>query len=111
MSLVDFLQSYQKMSTAKHRMRDKKMRNQPTNVTYSSQGSSHWRNGGDTPTGRGRDLSPHPWGQGSSHSGHAQGGGWVRGHQREGHGGYPQALPTHITGKNTFLCIQLSNVF
>lgn len=99
------------MSTAKHRMRDKKMRNQPINVTYSSQGSSHWRNGGDTPTGRGHDLSPHPWGQGSSHSGHAQGGGWVRGHQREGHGGYPQALPTHITGKNTFLCIQLSNVF
>ncbi|XP_042169369.1 ribonucleases P/MRP protein subunit POP1 isoform X2 [Oncorhynchus tshawytscha] len=85
------------MSTAKHRMRDKKMRNQPINVTYSSQGSSHWRNGGDTPTGRGHDLSPHPWGHGSSHSGHAQGGGWVRGHQREGHGGYPQALPTHIT--------------
>ncbi|XP_052356411.1 ribonucleases P/MRP protein subunit POP1 [Oncorhynchus keta] len=85
------------MSTAKHRMRDKKMRNQPINVTYSSQGSSHWRNGGDTLTGRGHDLSPHPWGQGSSHSGHAQRGGWVRGHQREGHGGYPQALPTHIT--------------
>ncbi|XP_055766839.1 ribonucleases P/MRP protein subunit POP1-like isoform X1 [Salvelinus fontinalis] len=85
------------MSTAKHRMRDKKMRNQPINVTYSSQGSSHWRNGGDTPTGRGYDLSPHPRGQGSSHSGHAQRGGWVRGHQREGHGGYPQALPTHIT--------------
>ncbi|XP_031676963.1 ribonucleases P/MRP protein subunit POP1-like isoform X2 [Oncorhynchus kisutch] len=85
------------MSTAKHRMRDKKMRNQPINVTYSSQGSSHWRNGGGTPTGRGHDLSPHPWGHGSSHSGHAQGGGWVRGHQREGHGGYPQALPTHIT--------------
>nr|XP_046190398.1 ribonucleases P/MRP protein subunit POP1-like [Oncorhynchus gorbuscha] len=85
------------MSTAKHRMRDKKMRNQPINVTYSSQGSSHWRNGGDTPTGRGHDLSPHPWGQGSSHSGHAQRGGWVRGHQREGHGGYPQAMPTHIT--------------
>ncbi|XP_052362546.1 LOW QUALITY PROTEIN: ribonucleases P/MRP protein subunit POP1-like [Oncorhynchus keta] len=50
------------MSTAKHRMRDKKMRNQPINVTYSSQGKR----------------------------------GWVRGHQREGHG-YPQALPTHIT--------------
>uniref|UniRef100_A0A4W5KJB0 Uncharacterized protein n=1 Tax=Hucho hucho TaxID=62062 RepID=A0A4W5KJB0_9TELE len=66
------------MSTAKDRMRDKKMRNQPINVTYSSQGSSHWRNGGDTPTGRGRGhgLSPHPRGQGSSHSGHAQRGGW-----------------------------------
>ncbi|XP_045568540.1 ribonucleases P/MRP protein subunit POP1 [Salmo salar] len=85
------------MSTAKHRMRDKKMKNQPINVTYSSQGSSHWRNGGDTPTGRGRDPSPHPRGQGSSHSGHAQGGSWVRGHQREGQGGYSQALPKHIT--------------
>uniref|UniRef100_A0A4W5K3B8 Pop1 N-terminal domain-containing protein n=1 Tax=Hucho hucho TaxID=62062 RepID=A0A4W5K3B8_9TELE len=87
------------MSTAKDRMRDKKMRNQPINVTYSSQGSSHWRNGGDTPTGRGRGhgLSPHPRGQGSSHSGHAQRGGWVRGHQRGEHGVYPQALPKHIT--------------
>ncbi|CAB1321407.1 unnamed protein product [Coregonus sp. 'balchen'] len=87
------------MSTAKHRMRDKKMRNQPINVTYSSpgQGSSHWRNGGDTPTGQGHDLSPHPRGQGSSHSGHSQGGGWVRGHQRGGQGGYPQDLPKHIT--------------
>lgn len=39
------------MSGAKHRMRTKKLRNQPSNVTYSSPGlgSSHWGNGRDTP--------------------------------------------------------------
>lgn len=36
------------MSGAKHRMRNKKMRDQPSNVTFSSQG---WRNGGDAPAG------------------------------------------------------------
>ncbi|KAL0963312.1 hypothetical protein UPYG_G00304480 [Umbra pygmaea] len=82
------------MSTAKHRMRNKKMRNQPSNITFSEpeQGSSQWRSG-DKPTGSG----PSPNGQGSSHSGHAQGGGWVRGHQR-GKGAYAEDLPKHVTG-------------
>ncbi|KAJ8013410.1 hypothetical protein DPEC_G00052980 [Dallia pectoralis] len=92
------LEELPNMSTAKHRMRDKKMRNQPSNITFSTpgQGSSHWRNGGDTLTGRGHGPSPLPSAPGFTHSGHAQGGGWVRGHQR-GQRGYAQDLPQHIT--------------
>ncbi|KAJ8394599.1 hypothetical protein AAFF_G00044020 [Aldrovandia affinis] len=44
------------MSGAKHRMRSKKMRNQPGNVTYPSPG---WHNGGETShSGRRYDQTP-----------------------------------------------------
>ncbi|XP_026083749.1 ribonucleases P/MRP protein subunit POP1 [Carassius auratus] len=60
------------MTGAKDRMREKKMKNQPRNVTYTSSGRG---------TGRG---------QGS------QACGWVRGHQPGGHS-YSQDLPKYIT--------------
>ncbi|XP_077088731.1 ribonucleases P/MRP protein subunit POP1 isoform X3 [Siphateles boraxobius] len=60
------------MTGAKDRMREKKMKNQPRNVTYTSSGR-----------GAGR-------GQGSQVCG------WVRGHQAGGHG-YSQDLPKYIT--------------
>ncbi|XP_062394520.1 ribonucleases P/MRP protein subunit POP1 [Sardina pilchardus] len=76
------------MSGAKHRMRNKKMRDQPTSVTYSASG---WRNGGDTPAGRASDFH-HAKGQDLPQ----QGGGWVRGHQSGG-SVYPKELPKYIT--------------
>ncbi|XP_065126684.1 ribonucleases P/MRP protein subunit POP1 [Paramisgurnus dabryanus] len=63
------------MTGAKDRMRQKKMKNQPRNVTYSG-------------TGRGVER-----GQGS------QVGGWVRGHQ-DGGQGYSQDLPKYITASH-----------
>ncbi|KAI2654810.1 Ribonucleases P/MRP protein subunit POP1 [Labeo rohita] len=60
------------MTGAKDRMREKKMKNQPRNVIYTS-------------SGRGTEG-----GQGS------QACGWVRGHQPGGHS-YSQDLPKHIT--------------
>ncbi|XP_067094443.1 ribonucleases P/MRP protein subunit POP1 [Osmerus mordax] len=86
------------MSSAKERMRNKKLKNQPSSVTYSSpgvgSGSSHCRNGGEGPShGRGHDPSP-ARDRGSSHPIH--GGGWVRGHQRDGKA-YGQELPKAIT--------------
>lgn len=82
------------MSGAKERMRKKKLRNQPSNVTYSSgeggAGSSHWRNGGDTSSAHGLSQTR---GRGSSNPTH--GGGWVRGHQKSGQP-YAQELPKSI---------------
>ncbi|XP_016140227.1 ribonucleases P/MRP protein subunit POP1 [Sinocyclocheilus grahami] len=63
------------MTGAKDRMREKKMKNQPRNVIYTSSGRS---------TGRG---------QGS------QACGWVRGHQPGGHS-YSQDLPKYITASS-----------
>ncbi|XP_037309775.2 ribonucleases P/MRP protein subunit POP1 isoform X1 [Pungitius pungitius] len=92
-----------KMSAAKVKMRQKKMRNQPASVQYSvSPGdaeSSARRTGVDSPvTGEAGDIedpssvhpnierpkNPHPRG------------GWVRGHQRDG-GGYTKEMPKYIT--------------
>ncbi|XP_034384970.1 ribonucleases P/MRP protein subunit POP1 isoform X2 [Cyclopterus lumpus] len=89
------------MSAAKVKMREKKMRNQPSSVQYSASPrhveSSAQKNGGAAPvTGGGdggpsgvhlnteRSKSPHPKG------------GWVRGHQRDG-GDYAKEMPKHIT--------------
>ncbi|KAF4102645.1 ribonucleases P/MRP protein subunit POP1 [Onychostoma macrolepis] len=63
------------MTGAKDRMREKKMKNQPRNVIYTSSGRG---------TGRG---------QGS------QACGWVRGHQPGGHS-YSQTLPKYITASS-----------
>ncbi|KAK1806740.1 hypothetical protein P4O66_005246 [Electrophorus voltai] len=79
------------MSGAKDRMRHKKMRNQPSNVTYSS--STDWRNGGAA-GGRSHDAPQHVRGP-PQYGRPQQSGGWVRGRQD----GVPpdQALPKYIT--------------
>ncbi|KAM6968283.1 ribonucleases P/MRP protein subunit POP1 [Aplochiton taeniatus] len=76
------------MSGAKGRMREKKMRNQPSNVYSSSlgMGGSGNRNG---------DGGTAHLGQG----GKQENRGWVRGHQKGGHG-YAQELPTIITASD-----------
>ncbi|XP_061093098.1 ribonucleases P/MRP protein subunit POP1 isoform X2 [Conger conger] len=81
------------MSGAKHRMRSKKMRNQPSSVTYNSPG---WRNGGETSqSGRWSEHTP----QGKGHN--AQPSGWIRGHPVGGNvkagQAYSQELPKCIT--------------
>ncbi|XP_064196709.1 ribonucleases P/MRP protein subunit POP1 [Anguilla rostrata] len=81
------------MSGAKHRMRCKKMRNQPSSVTYSSPG---WHNGGETSrSGHWHEHTP----QGRGHS--APPSGWFRGHHVGGNvkggQGYSQELPKYIT--------------
>ncbi|KAK2903726.1 hypothetical protein Q8A67_008439 [Cirrhinus molitorella] len=63
------------MTGAKDRMREKKMKNQPRNVIYTSPGHS---------AGRGQE---------------SQACGWVRGHQPGGHG-YSRELPKHITASH-----------
>ncbi|XP_028835953.1 ribonucleases P/MRP protein subunit POP1 isoform X2 [Denticeps clupeoides] len=68
------------MSGAKHRMRSKKMRNQPSNVTFSS------------PGGPGTEMN----GQGRSQSDQQEAGGWARGHHKGGNV-YSQDLPKCIT--------------
>ncbi|XP_029927547.1 ribonucleases P/MRP protein subunit POP1 isoform X2 [Myripristis murdjan] len=81
------------MSAAKHKMREKKMRNQPVSVQYSSssQGAaSSPQNGGDTPVpggGAAAARQRNPLCQG----------GWVRGHHKDG-GGYSKEMPKYITG-------------
>ncbi|XP_056142227.1 ribonucleases P/MRP protein subunit POP1 [Lampris incognitus] len=85
------------MSGAKHRMRDKKMRNQPASVQYSSKPLnllSTSQNGGNT---RGSGHSSHdpstPRQRDPRHKD-----GWVRGHHRDG-GGYAKEMPKYITAK------------
>ncbi|KAM8870563.1 ribonucleases P/MRP protein subunit POP1 [Spinachia spinachia] len=85
-----------KMSAAKVKMRQKKMRNQPASVQYPSSpadAQSSARGTGDAggsadPSGVHpsiqRPKTTHPWG------------GWVRGHQRDG-GGYTKEMPKYIT--------------
>ncbi|KAJ8353849.1 hypothetical protein SKAU_G00214160 [Synaphobranchus kaupii] len=87
------------MSGAKHRMRSKKMRNQPSSVTYNSPG---WHNGGETShSGRRYEHTPQGRGHNAPPSGsHHQSGGWIRGHVRgsvKGGQGYSQELPKFIT--------------
>ncbi|XP_061804782.2 ribonucleases P/MRP protein subunit POP1 [Nerophis lumbriciformis] len=82
------------MSAAKVKMRQKKMRNQPANVQYSStpvdaQGSKE-SNGGDGDGPSGQDPSS------DRKKSNRQKGGWVRGHQKDG-GGYADKMPLHIT--------------
>ncbi|XP_071390459.1 ribonucleases P/MRP protein subunit POP1 [Centroberyx affinis] len=79
------------MSAAKHKMREKKLRNQPASVQYSSSPAVNVKsipqNGGDNPVSgpsAPRQRNPH-------HQG-----GWVRGHQKDG-GGYAKEMPKHIT--------------
>ncbi|XP_040021923.2 ribonucleases P/MRP protein subunit POP1 isoform X1 [Gasterosteus aculeatus] len=92
-----------KMSAAKVKMRQKKMRNQPASVQYpSSPGdaeNSARRTGGDSPVtgeaGGGKDPSSiHPNTE-QPENPHPRGG-WVRGHQRDG-GVYTKEMPNHIT--------------
>lgn len=70
------------MSGAKDRMRDKKMRNQPSNVTYSQWRDSTGRSS-DYPQQHMRGPPQHP-------------SGWKRGHQ-DGGVRHEQALPKYIT--------------
>ncbi|XP_023667281.2 ribonucleases P/MRP protein subunit POP1 [Paramormyrops kingsleyae] len=100
------------MSGAKHRMRSKKMRNQPSSITYTSTGrdtsQGPWRNGEETPL----------TGQKHEHSGHARGHGpppsdaggqytdWVRGRPA---GGASPALPRFITA-STFAMARAAEV-
>ncbi|KAM6935643.1 ribonucleases P/MRP protein subunit POP1 isoform 2-T2 [Lycodopsis pacificus] len=81
------------MSAAKVKMREKKMRNQPASVQYTS---SSQKNGGDTPvTGGGEGPSGvHPNTERTKNL--PQRGGWVRGHQRDG-GDYAKEMPKYIT--------------
>ncbi|KAG9339362.1 hypothetical protein JZ751_023755 [Albula glossodonta] len=91
------------MSGAKHRMRSKKMRNQPSSVTYSTPGR---QNGGETShSGRRYDQTPQGRGHGPPPSGSQyQCGGWVRGHYPGGNvkggPGYAQELPRYITASS-----------
>ncbi|XP_071325149.1 ribonucleases P/MRP protein subunit POP1 [Trachinotus anak] len=89
------------MSTAKVKMREKKMRNQPASVQYPSpplagEGSS--QNGGDAPVSGGgpgdgpSDIHPSTERPKSSH--HRSG--WVRGHQKDG-GSYAKEMPKYIS--------------
>ncbi|XP_030638970.1 ribonucleases P/MRP protein subunit POP1 [Chanos chanos] len=91
------------MSGAKDRMRHKKMRNQPSSVTYSSPdwSGSQKRNGGDTPhSGRSFDSSSHMRGGGPSPSDrYHQQGGWMRGRQA-GAQAYAQDLPKCLTASS-----------
>ncbi|XP_022609120.1 ribonucleases P/MRP protein subunit POP1 [Seriola dumerili] len=89
------------MSAAKVKMREKKMRNQPTSVQYPSSPlsvESSTQNGGDTPVTGGdvgdgpSDTHPSTERQKSSH--HQSG--WVRGHQKDG-GSYAKEMPKYIT--------------
>ncbi|XP_039972996.1 ribonucleases P/MRP protein subunit POP1 [Xiphias gladius] len=89
------------MSTAKVKMREKKMRNQPASVQYPAsplnvEGST--QNGGDTPV-TGGDAGDGPSDIHSSterpKSLHHRRG-WVRGHQKDG-GGYSKEMPKYIS--------------
>uniref|UniRef100_W5MUE7 POP1 homolog, ribonuclease P/MRP subunit n=1 Tax=Lepisosteus oculatus TaxID=7918 RepID=W5MUE7_LEPOC len=99
------------MSGAKERMHRKKMRNQPSNITFSSPGwappqdERRWRNGGEAQR-QGRSYGgpqqpggPRPPSSAPSPQGHPSGG--VRGHQwgdsARGVQGYSQKLPRYIT--------------
>ncbi|KAG7470041.1 hypothetical protein MATL_G00135510 [Megalops atlanticus] len=88
------------MSGAKQRMRSKKMRNQPSNVTFPAPG---WQGRGETSfSGRRSEHTPQMRGHGPPSSGsHYQSGGWVRGHYGGGDvksgQGYAQELPKYIT--------------
>ncbi|XP_054639061.1 ribonucleases P/MRP protein subunit POP1 [Dunckerocampus dactyliophorus] len=82
------------MSAAKVKMRQKKMRNQPANVQYSSspadaQGSTQ-SNGGGGGGPSGKDPSS------ERKKSSRQQGGWVRGHQKDA-GVYADKMPQHIT--------------
>ncbi|KAM4633237.1 ribonucleases P/MRP protein subunit POP1 [Polymixia lowei] len=79
-----------KMSGAKQRMREKKLRNQPASVQYPSSP----QNGGETPVSGPSDCGTStPKQVGPNHQG-----GWVRGHQKDG-GGYADEMPLYITAK------------
>ncbi|KAM9852671.1 ribonucleases P/MRP protein subunit POP1 [Aulostomus maculatus] len=78
------------MSAAKVKMRQKKMRNQPTNVQYSSSQSPM-----ESSTQRGGGPSDRRPSADKKKSSHLMGG-WVRGHQRDG-GGYAEEMPRYIT--------------
>ncbi|XP_047453905.1 ribonucleases P/MRP protein subunit POP1 isoform X2 [Mugil cephalus] len=82
------------MSTAKVKMREKKMRNQPASVQYpSANADDSTQNGGDTPaTGGPSDV--HQTTERLKKPSHQSG--WVRGHQRDG-GGYAKEMPKCIT--------------
>ncbi|XP_036395476.1 ribonucleases P/MRP protein subunit POP1 [Megalops cyprinoides] len=88
------------MSGAKQRMRSKKMRNQPSNVTFSAAG---WQGRGEASfSGRRSEHTPPMRGHGPRPSGsHYQSGGWVRGHygggDAKGGQGYAEGLPKYIT--------------
>ncbi|XP_034029730.1 ribonucleases P/MRP protein subunit POP1 isoform X2 [Thalassophryne amazonica] len=76
-----------KMSGAKHKMREKKMRDQPVSVQYSSSQQSCTHNGGG-------DNKERPSTSVQRH--HQDRVGWVRGHQPDG-GGYATEMPKYIT--------------
>ncbi|XP_030015166.1 ribonucleases P/MRP protein subunit POP1-like isoform X2 [Sphaeramia orbicularis] len=74
-----------KMSASKVKMREKKMRDQPVSVQYSSQneaGGSNENGGGGPSTNRPKRSHHQP--------------GWVRGHQKDG-GDYSKEMPKYIT--------------
>ncbi|KAJ8290957.1 hypothetical protein GJAV_G00019650 [Gymnothorax javanicus] len=85
------------MSGAKQRMRCKKMRNQPSSVTYNSPG---WRNGGGETSHSGRWSEHTPQGKGVM----TPSSGWIRGHNVgggvKGGPGYSQELPKCITASS-----------
>uniref|UniRef100_UPI0037E952F7 ribonucleases P/MRP protein subunit POP1 n=1 Tax=Semicossyphus pulcher TaxID=241346 RepID=UPI0037E952F7 len=83
------------MSSAKAKIWEKKMRNQPASVQYSSCSA---QNGGDTPgTGGGGNDGPSDIHQSTERSKNPQQrAGWARGHQKEG-GGYAKGMPKYIT--------------
>ncbi|XP_041843541.1 ribonucleases P/MRP protein subunit POP1 isoform X2 [Melanotaenia boesemani] len=84
------------MSTAKVKMREKKMRNQPASVQYPSSPHNverHSENGGDTPAAGG-PSHVHPSSEKNKKPPHK--GGWVRGHHKDG-GGYAKEMPSFIT--------------
>ncbi|XP_076004688.1 ribonucleases P/MRP protein subunit POP1 [Genypterus blacodes] len=77
------------MSAAKHKMREKRMRNQPVSVQYPSSPQNverQPRNGGRGNDGPSTPRQKSPQRQGE----------WVRGYQRDG-GGYAKEIPKQIT--------------
>ncbi|XP_038568148.1 ribonucleases P/MRP protein subunit POP1 [Micropterus salmoides] len=87
------------MSAAKAKIREKKMRNQPSSVQYHPPNvESRSQNGGDTPvTGGGGDDGPSDIRPSTERpKSPYQKGGWVSGHQKDG-GGYAKEMPKYIT--------------
>ncbi|XP_058504584.1 ribonucleases P/MRP protein subunit POP1 [Solea solea] len=87
-----------KMSAAKVKIKERKMRNQPSSVQYPSR-ENNPRNGGDTPvTGGSGSNAPSDIQQTTERQTKPQQrGGWVRGHQKD-RGSYAKEIPKHISG-------------
>uniref|UniRef100_A0A3P9JBL1 POP1 homolog, ribonuclease P/MRP subunit n=1 Tax=Oryzias latipes TaxID=8090 RepID=A0A3P9JBL1_ORYLA len=77
------------MSASKVKMRDRKMKNQPASVQYSSPSAAA---GSSSQNGRQEEAKDSGWQRNPPPRT-----GWVRGYQRDGGGGYMKEMPKYIT--------------